>query len=264
MTAPGALTTTTDASYARSLTDRIKVAVEGTWHLITEAYSSRAWAALGYSSWDDYCTREFGTSRLRLPREERQEVVSSLREQGLSLRAIAAATGDSEPTVRRALAGASNDAPAERPVDETPGTEKDAHHRFDNTDDAIAWLQSDDDAEPDAFDRKIADELARSEGARIDRAAAGPVAAEETEPAKSVIGVDGKTYAAKPKTAPYRKPLPEVAKAAGWELRKAMERVEKLFDDNRYRHNEQQVALALRGHLLYVAETVAAVLDQLP
>ena len=39
------------AEQARSLTDRIKVAVEGTWHLITEAYTSRAWAALGYSSW---------------------------------------------------------------------------------------------------------------------------------------------------------------------------------------------------------------------
>jgi len=38
---------------------------------------------------------------LRLPREERSEVVASLRESGLSLRAIAAATGDSEPTVRR-------------------------------------------------------------------------------------------------------------------------------------------------------------------
>ncbi|OKI14184.1 helix-turn-helix domain-containing protein [Streptomyces sp. CB03911] len=48
---------------------------------------------------------------LRLPREERQEIVASLRESGLSARAISAATGVSEPTVRRDLAGASNDAP---------------------------------------------------------------------------------------------------------------------------------------------------------
>src|SRR5690625_5120493 len=79
--------------YARQLTDRIRVAVEGTWQLIVEAYQSRAWAALGYSSWDDYCTREFGTSRLKLPREERTEQVSSLRAAGLSLRAIQSATG---------------------------------------------------------------------------------------------------------------------------------------------------------------------------
>lgn len=45
----------------------------------------------------------FGTSRLRLPREERAEVVASLRESGLSIRAIAAATGDSRETIRREL-----------------------------------------------------------------------------------------------------------------------------------------------------------------
>lgn len=101
---------------ARALTDRIKVAVDGTWLLIQEAYVSRAWSVLGYASWDDYCTREFGASRLRLPREERQEVVSSLREIGMSTRAIAAATGVSDGTVRNALkAGAQNYAPAPRP-----------------------------------------------------------------------------------------------------------------------------------------------------
>jgi len=89
---------------ARTLTDRIKVAVEGTWLLIQEAYTSRVWAVLGYESWDTYCSAEFGTSRLRLPREERQEVVASLRESGLSIRAIAAATGAGVGTVHRELA----------------------------------------------------------------------------------------------------------------------------------------------------------------
>lgn len=88
---------------ARRLTDRIKVAIEGTWQLIQEAYLTRAWAALGYATWDEYCTREFGTSRLRLPREERQEVVGSLRDAGLSTRAIAAATGISKNTVTEDL-----------------------------------------------------------------------------------------------------------------------------------------------------------------
>jgi hypothetical protein len=87
------------AQDARLITDRIKTAVEATWELIKEAYTRRAWSALGYDSWDDYCTREFGTSRLRLPREERQEVVASLRESGMSVRAIAAATGISKNTV---------------------------------------------------------------------------------------------------------------------------------------------------------------------
>lgn len=88
------------ADEAREITDRIKVGVEAVWHLIVEAYNRGAHRALGYSSWDDYCTREFGTARLKLPREERQEVVASLRDSGLSIRAITAATGISRRTVQ--------------------------------------------------------------------------------------------------------------------------------------------------------------------
>lgn len=99
------------ATEARALTDQIKVAVEATWELVKRAYVERAWSVLGYDGWDDYCTREFGTSRLRLPREERTEVVASLRESGLSVRAIAAATGDSRETIRRELAGDTNVSP---------------------------------------------------------------------------------------------------------------------------------------------------------
>ena len=51
---------------------------------------------------------EFGTARLRLPREERAEVVASLRESGLSVRAIAAATGDHYSTISRELSGVAN------------------------------------------------------------------------------------------------------------------------------------------------------------
>lgn len=101
------------AEDARELTDRIKVAVEGSWLLIKQAYETRAWSALGYASWDDYCTREFGSSRLRLPREERQEVVASLRESGLSVRAIASATGISTGSVENDLRGVQICTPSE-------------------------------------------------------------------------------------------------------------------------------------------------------
>lgn len=80
---------------ARRLTDRIKTGLDLMWELVAEAYVTRAWAALGYATWDEYCTREFGTSRLSLPREERAQTVASLHEAGLSTRAIAAATGRS-------------------------------------------------------------------------------------------------------------------------------------------------------------------------
>jgi transposase-like protein len=96
---------TLNPSEARALTDQIKADVEIVWGHITRAYIERAWSALDYADWDGYCATEFGTSRLRLPREERPEIVSSLRESGLSVRAIAAATGINRETVRQELAG---------------------------------------------------------------------------------------------------------------------------------------------------------------
>ena len=100
-------------SEARDVTDKIRGSVEVVWRLVVLAYNGRAWLALGYESWDDYCAHEFGATRLRLPYEERQDVVASLREQGLSTRAIAAATGMGQRTVVRDLAGESFDSPGE-------------------------------------------------------------------------------------------------------------------------------------------------------
>lgn len=100
---------------ARDRAERIRTALGVSWQLIKEAYLARDWISLGYDSWDHYCSSEFGESRIKLPREERQEVVSSMREIGMSTRAIGTAIGASEATVRRELATASNDAvePAE-------------------------------------------------------------------------------------------------------------------------------------------------------
>ena len=87
------------ADDARQLTDAIKDAVTVAWELITRAYTERAWVALGYNSWDSYCLGEFGDARLRIPREERPEMVCSLRQAGMSVRAIASATGAAYNTV---------------------------------------------------------------------------------------------------------------------------------------------------------------------
>ncbi len=200
---------------ARILTDRIKVAVEATWHLVTEAYQSRAWSALGYSSWDDYCTREFGTSRLRLPREERQEVVASLRESGLSIRAIAAATGEGYGTVRREL--------EREPI-----------------------------GSPEAED------------------GSAPYEAPSAPAPRPVTGTDGKSYPAPaPRPAPAaparprRNPLGEQARTAGWELRKAVERMQRLASDDRFPSNKEQVAAEWSGHLTNAITVCQDLLDGL-
>ncbi|WP_405759525.1 hypothetical protein OG234_13550 [Streptomyces sp. NBC_01420] len=93
---------------ARALTDRIRTAVEDVWSLIKEAYTSRAWSALGYPAWDAYVEAEFRTAHLALPKEDRAQTVQSLREAGMSVRAISAATGVSVGTVHGDLARCSD------------------------------------------------------------------------------------------------------------------------------------------------------------
>lgn len=96
---------------AREVTIRIATAMGVTWELIVDAYERRAWAALGHPTWDAYTDAEFGHLRVKLPRENRQEVVASMREAGLSIRAIAAAIDVDAKTVRNDLAGGENSPP---------------------------------------------------------------------------------------------------------------------------------------------------------
>ncbi|WP_067704504.1 hypothetical protein [Nocardia jejuensis] len=94
---------------ARELTENIRRGVEQVWALVTHAYACRVWTVLEYDSWDAYCSVEFDGARLRIPREERSQVVESLRESGMSTRAIAAATGLGYGTVQRGIAELSGD-----------------------------------------------------------------------------------------------------------------------------------------------------------
>lgn len=97
---------------ARLRADRIRQGLDAFASLredIAEAYAAQDWKPLGYGSWDEYVTEEFAAPRLRLPRNERQQVVAFFREKGMSTRAIAAATGTSKDTVHRDLAGVSSE-----------------------------------------------------------------------------------------------------------------------------------------------------------
>jgi transposase-like protein len=182
---------------ARTLTDRIKVAVEGTWQLIREAYTTRTWAVLGYDTWDDYCTEEFPTARLRLPREERQEVVASLRDSGLSLRAIASATGMSPATVMR-------DA---RVSDETPpeitGADGKTYAATHPATELNTWTPPEADAE-------------------------------DNEPVEAEL-VDEPPMPEPPKA--KRRPLPEAFADASRDLTRAAERLHRLTEDDRFNRN---------------------------
>lgn len=241
---------TVGADEARDLTDRIKVAVEGTWELIKQAYVSRAWSALGYRSWDDYCTREFGTSRLRLPREERSEVVASLRDSGLSIRAIAAATGDGVATVKRALdAGVPNGTPDPDLAtdDDNFGPDLDTGEYSD-----LASIVDDleDDDEPALTDEEC-------------RALADPDDLDdEAEPAR-VTGVDGRSYPATKPRKPNRKPITDAFWTATYDLGKKVLTLTNLAADDRFNSNADQLASRNLNDLIRARDELQLVIDKL-
>ncbi len=87
-----------DEEAARDLTTRIRQTSSVLVAMIEKAYAGRIWIALGYESWADWWDTEIGEP-LRLDREDRRELVASLRDHGMSIRALATVTGTSVGTV---------------------------------------------------------------------------------------------------------------------------------------------------------------------
>lgn len=66
---------------ARALTDRIRGAADQLWSLLLEAHESKAWKALGYTSWESYIGAEFDMSRRRSYQIiDQAKVIGALRE----------------------------------------------------------------------------------------------------------------------------------------------------------------------------------------
>ena len=97
---------------ARELTDQIAEGLADVHSLIVQAWEGRVWEALGYKSWDAWIDANFRGLQLRPPREQRDEVVQSMREAGMSMRAISQATDLSYGAVNRsARSGDPNGSP---------------------------------------------------------------------------------------------------------------------------------------------------------
>jgi hypothetical protein len=79
-------------------------------------------------------------------------------------------------------------------------------------------------------------------------------------------GLDGKvrtTITSGAVKTPSRRPLPDAARDAGWELTKAVERLGRIADDDRFAANAEQVATHLRGHLNNAIEACQDLLDRI-
>ena len=92
-----------DKGTAERLVQEIRVMDAELWEKMMDLYEGRAWIALGYSSWGELCDTEFKANNFRIPREDRREIVMSMRERGMSTRAIGKAIGVGYDTVQREI-----------------------------------------------------------------------------------------------------------------------------------------------------------------
>lgn len=99
---PGAEVAAVAAARAERIRSGMRVLAEWRNDVIA-AYASRDWAVLGYATWDAYLDGEFGEHRIRLPRDQRREIVAGMAQAGMSSRAIGAAIGADQSTVVRDL-----------------------------------------------------------------------------------------------------------------------------------------------------------------
>lgn len=181
--------------------------------MIREAIEKRDDIALGYRSPGDYVSDRFGQSLAGLGIEVRRAVVGELTQAGLSTRAIAPVVGVSHEIVRRDQ-GVNKLTPA-----------------------------------PPAPQGEAAPSVAPQ--APVD---SKPVQGPRQEPSDvalrpAVTGIDGKTYSPPAPRATPRKPLADTARDAGWDLRKSIERLQRIAEDDRFATNKPQVAPLLRSHL---------------
>lgn len=111
---------------AREFVERVRASVEDIKEWIIRAVKGRAWIALGYTSWDEMCETEFDGAVIRLPREDRREAVASLREAGLSTRAIGSALGVDHKTVVNDVRAPGENSPVPESVTSLDGRQRPA------------------------------------------------------------------------------------------------------------------------------------------
>ena len=239
---------------ARALTDQLRQSLTIAWDLLVEAYQRRAWAALGYPSWDAYTDAELGETRLRLPREQRREVVASMTEAGMSTRAISSALGVSKNTVTEDRQQVSQFGTPAEPIDAEVIEESPLKAPAEQMRQELGL------PEPDPLAERIARELAAADE---DYAAQARVA--YIQSGGPVLGTDGKTYTVTPKPAAQRRrPLPQSFWEAAYDLTKVTERIERLADDDRFPQNADEVAARHRNDLVRATDALQGVVNRLP
>lgn len=85
----------------------------------------------------------------------------------------------------------------------------------------------------------------------------------ESEPVAAAPNSSAPPQSEQPRKRP-RAPLNKSAVNAGWNIRQAVDRCQRVLNDDRYPQNKDQVTRAMRGHLAYTVEIATSLLDTLP
>lgn len=214
---------------ARARAERIRTGLDSVHHTrndIIDAYQARDWEALDYDSWASYVETEFvAATRLRLPREDRRELVSTLRDAGMSTRAIADATGTSKNTITNDLSQIG-----------TPEPE------------AVTGLDGKGYA---ASKPAVTDLISPGDVAELNGDVSEPIDAEIVDDAPETP-----SQQPKPESNSRRRPLTEAARSIAVDGRKWANRVGNLLDDDRFGRNRDAVGDVMRAELEEVRRTV--------
>lgn len=239
---------TRDLTWARKITERLRLqatnyaeAREKVIGTLIEARDGGASALLGYPSWTVYMADVFGDAPLRLERDARQELAAELSAEGMSTRAIAPIFGTTHKTIVKDLQ--SQVVPEVPPADEPEPR------------------QVVDVIEPEPY-RDVVELFATEEReGRMDQVRAD--FSDAVDARNKITGMDGKQYPRPEPKKAQRRALTDQARDAGWEVRKSVERIERIWEDDRFSRNKEEVATLLRGHLMYVIETCQGFLDDI-
>lgn len=198
---------------------------------------NEVWGVLGYKSWDDMRGAEYADLGVVAPKSDRPELTSRLRSKGLTQKQIGDTLGVSDRSVRDDLST------GDFPVEPTTVTNSRGQER------PAAYERREPDLEDDGW------------------TSAGEASHKVTETTKTETYVNGDTgeVVPPPQEAPKsrRRPLPDQVRDAGWELDKAITRLQKLSGDDRFITHKKEVAPHLRSHLNNTVKVCQDLLDQL-
>lgn len=213
--------------------------------LIGEALTREAWRALDYASPTAYVSERFAGALTRLPIEVRRPVVAQLSAAGMSTRAIAPIVGVSQKTVDRDARNQVSHYDSPKPERETGTFQTGA-----------AWVES-------------GDEIPLETETTYDKETYEVLEEAPLPKSEKIIGADGKEYkrpepVAQPELSkPKRRPLPDQLRDAGWELTKVTEKLQRLFEDDRFERSKKDVTAPLRGHIENNIAELTKMLDAL-